>query len=1684
MSASDDLHARAAALGIAAGFHDIHGRWHTPSDDTLRTLVDCLERGPRDSMLDARGWPTVLVRRVARLAEPVALTLVEAGDPARLELGLILEDGTVAAETARLEIDAATTSQVARTCRLHLPPLPTGYHSLRLHAGGQLLGETLLVVAPGRCFLPAALDDTGRLWGPSVQLYALRSERNWGIGDFTDLRLLLEQWASRGASLVGLNPLHALFLDAPTQASPYSPSSRLFLNPLYLDVERIAERQHCRAVQARTRSPEFLARLQQLRASPLVDYAAVAAVKLEVLALLHADFQERHAKTGDARGRAFERWRQARGVELRRYAVWAALREHFARTAGAPRAWQDWPEEYRDPDAPAVAAFAIEHAAQVDFFEYLQWQSDVQLAELAARARALGMPVGLYGDVAVSVDRAGSDTWAHQDWFAGDATIGAPPDDFSLEGQNWGLPPWYPAALRRSAYAPFIALLRSGMRHMGALRLDHVMGLLRLYWIPPGASARDGAYVHYPLDDLLSLLALESERHRCVVIGEDLGTVPDEVRRALADVGVLSYRLLYFERLDAGDFRPPADYPTQALVAAATHDLPTLAGYWEGGDLALRFALGLFPTDEMRQQQIVARADARARLLLLLERQGLLPAGATADPQSLPQMTPALARALHVLLARTPSKLLLVQLEDVLCMREQVNLPGTVDEHPNWRRKLDLSLERWPQDERFVDLCAALRSERPTHAVAQMTGCADSACVIPRATYRLQLNRDFTFVHACALVPALAQLGISHVYCSPILRARPGSTHGYDIVAHDMLNPEIGSAAEFAALVAELHAHGMGLIIDVVPNHMGVMGADNDWWLNVLEHGPAAMCGDFFDIDWQAADGRVLLPVLGEHYGSVLESGGLSLVLAAESGTISLWYHQHRFPLDPATYSELLEQALRLAPPQTFAPTTREAVESLATALSHLPPRTASGSDARHARRRDSDAHKARLVALLEEDAAFALGMEFALARYNGHVGEVESFDALHALLERQAYRLAYWRVAADEINYRRFFDIDDLAGLRVEDPAVFDATHRYLLDLVVDGSIAGLRIDHPDGLYDPARYFSRLQEHVAARRGAQDPAVAHGALPLYVVAEKILAPHETLPQDWAVHGTTGYDFANLVNGLFVDGRARARLERCYRSFVGDSRKWDEVVYAAKRDVIESSLASEMTVLSARLLRIARSDRHTRDFTLNSLRRALTEVVASFPVYRTYVQTEPAVLAPAAARRYVDWAIGSARRRARSADVSVMEFLRRVLLGESLDGAAPALAADMRAFIGRFQQYTAPVCAKGVEDTAFYRYVPLLSLNEVGGGSGAFGTSIAGFHRENARRLRNWPHAMLAASTHDTKRAEDLRARLNALSEMPAAWRLSLRRWTRLNRSRKRTLAGEVAPTRKDEYLLYQTLLGSFPDGTLDAAALDAYRARIVRYMIKAAREAKTESSWINVDHAYEEALTGFVDGLLGRLDGNRFLDDFLPLQRRIAAIGALNSLAQTLLRLTVPGVPDVYQGTERRDYSLVDPDNRRAVDPAHLGALLDGLATRTEVPRADDDEAKAWLMQRLLAYRCHHADLFQQGEYLPLKTLGAHADHLVAFARRHDETLLIVVVPRLVHALLAEHDTHIAAAAWGDTAVEIESGWPAAFDDLLSGATLATAAGAGSKVLRATDVLARFPVAALVTRPSTQRTR
>ncbi len=710
MSRHQRLRELGAAYGIAHGYHDIWGGWHEPGAQTLAALLGAqgIDTGD-DAAIDralaaaaARRWRRVLEPvQVARAGEALRLPVVVpgTGDP-QVEWTLTTEDG--AAHSGEIpssalevlearELDGTPLRRVA----LALEPPALGYHRLEVRVDGGEPATLRLVIAPARCHLPDALAGGTRVWGVTVQLYALRSARNWGMGDLGDLRVAVDALASLGADLVGLNPLHAPFLDRPESASPYSPSSRRFLNPLYLDVEALEDFATSPRASDLVRSAPFGDRLAAIREAELVDHRSVAALKLETLELVHADFHAQHVGQGTEREQAFEAFRARSGEALRRHAIFEAL--------GADAAWHGADPASADP-------------LRVELHEYLQWQCAHQLEGCAAHARDVGMRVGLYMDLAVGADAAGAEIWSAPQTFATGASIGAPPDDFSPTGQVWNLPPWRPEALVELGYEPFIETLRAAMRSAGALRIDHVVGLLRQFWVPAALAPGDGAYVAYPLHDLLSILALESERHACVVVGEDLGTVPDEMRAALHEHGVLSYRVLYFERHWHGDhsFKRPQELPADALVTVSTHDLPTLAGFWTGHDLELRDALGLLPGDRPIEVSREHRAGERAALLAVLEEQGLVQAEPV-EPQDGPQdggLPFELALAVHCYVARAPSLLMSVQIEDVLGIVDQANVPGTVNEQPNWRRRITLPVERWASDPRLVALSRSVGDER------------------------------------------------------------------------------------------------------------------------------------------------------------------------------------------------------------------------------------------------------------------------------------------------------------------------------------------------------------------------------------------------------------------------------------------------------------------------------------------------------------------------------------------------------------------------------------------------------------------------------------------------------------------------------------------------------------------------------------------------------------------------------------------------------------------------------------------------------------------------------------------------------------------------------------------------------------------------------------------------------------
>jgi (1->4)-alpha-D-glucan 1-alpha-D-glucosylmutase len=962
---------------------------------------------------------------------------------------------------------------------------------------------------------------------------------------------------------------------------------------------------------------------------------------------------------------------------------------------------------------------------------------------------------------------------------------------------------------------------------------------------------------------------------------------------------------------------------------------------------------------------------------------------------------------------------------------------------------------------------------------------------IPLATYRLQLNREFTFNQATEIVPYLAALGISHAYVSPFLKARPGSMHGYDIVDHNSLNPEIGSAADLDRLVDTLHEHGMGLVLDIVPNHMGVMGSDNAWWLDVLENGESSMYANFFDIDWQPLkeelQGKVLVPVLHDQYGVVLESGDLKLVFHPERGEFDITYHEHRFPVDPQEYPRILQHC-GTGKIEIVGDPDRETIEfqSLMSGFRNLPGRHEISSERIAERNRDKEIYKKRLAELCARSSETAGCILRAVELINGEPGNASSFDDLHELIKAQAFRLADWRVASDDINYRRFFDTNDLAGIRMENENVFEATHRLILRLIGEGKVDGLRLDHPDGLYDPAQYFERLSRGIASARNAgasNDEAGSPREESFYVVIEKILTGAERLPPEWAVSGTTGYDFSNILNGLFVESSAATRMERIYRYFTGESVDYEELAYRCRKLIMRVALVSELNVLANRLARIALSKRRTCDFTLNGLRDALTEVVANFPVYRTYLTTSGVSENDT---RYIRLAIASAKWRSPAADTSIFDFLSEVLLTRIIERHDPGYENAVRTFAMKFQQFTSPVMAKGLEDTAFYRYNRLISLNDVGGDLHRFGITASEFHFANQERLQSWPATMLATSTHDSKRSEDVRARINVLSEIPGLWRLRVRHWRRFNRDLKRMVNDRPAPSSNDEYLLYQTLIGAWPSDSAvghDKETDATFSERIENFMLKAIREAKKNTSWINRNEEYEAAVSSFVKLLVTPSEENQFLADFLPFQRRVARIGLWNSLSQTLLKLTSPGVPDIYQGNELLDFSLVDPDNRRPVDYVYrqqvfecvrkMGNPADASSIAKLLEAPEDGRLKLYLTWKALSLRQRHPEVFQQGEYLPLTVEGSRANHVVAFCRRFANSSVLVIVPRLVATLLHNEDAPPSGPqVWEDSRVLLPDNPPKKYCNVLTGALVDVRTAENSSSINVSEIFGTLPIA------------
>jgi (1->4)-alpha-D-glucan 1-alpha-D-glucosylmutase len=941
---------------------------------------------------------------------------------------------------------------------------------------------------------------------------------------------------------------------------------------------------------------------------------------------------------------------------------------------------------------------------------------------------------------------------------------------------------------------------------------------------------------------------------------------------------------------------------------------------------------------------------------------------------------------------------------------------------------------------------------------------------VPSATYRLQLSGRFRFADARALIPYLHQLGITDVYLSPVLTARSVSSHGYDLVDPTRLNPELGQEEDFEELTRDLRRHDMGLLLDIVPNHMAA-SPENPWWMDVLESGPGSPYAAHFDIDWDAGAGRLTLPVLGRPYRETLEKG--EIVLALDERGLYVRYYDLRFPTDVKSYGAVLSQRLGdLRETLASSHAGLQGLTRIIDKIGRLPERGEAGSDLVAARQRNKETIKSNLWTLCNAYPEIKRFLEENVRLFNSVKAEPHGSRLLDQLLAEQAYRLVFWRTGIQEINYRRFFDISDLVGIRVEDAKVFEAVHGLIIRLAREGKVTGLRVDHIDGLYEPLGYLRRLRRSVGPQAGQKQ---LHSSF--YVLVEKILTGQEALPEEWPVCGTTGYDFLNALNGVFVDRKGVEQLKAAYATFTGRKTPFGDVVYQQKRRLAMELFPGELRSLADALELLARDDAGGRRLDRKKLEDALLEVAACFPVYRTYVRDYTVSKRD---RQYIEDAVREASQRSSATRGAAFDLLRRVLLLDT----PPSLAGRRRVawlrFIMRWQQFTGPLMAKGLEDTALYLYNPLLSLNDVGGDPDGV-TDVATFHRRNQNMAERWPHTLNTTSTHDTKRSEDVRARINVLSETPEEWGKRLSRWSRWNNIHKRLVHGEPVPDANEETLLYQTLIGGWP---LEEDEAPAFGERVKAYVVKAAREAKTRTSWLDPDAEHERALVEFVDAVLSRRNDNRFLSDLRQFQEMIAYYGAINSLSQVLLKIASSGAPDLYQGCELWDLSLVDPDNRRPVDFPRRTRLVEELRRRESEDLAallgdllahwQDGRVKMYLTAKALAFRRENAGLFADGEYLALSAAGAKREHVVTFARRKGRLWALVAVPRLIAKLTPPGELRPEAGVWGRSAIILPKEAPDGWLNVLTQERLDATRSPSGKGLPLRAVFGRFPVALL----------
>jgi (1->4)-alpha-D-glucan 1-alpha-D-glucosylmutase len=1463
--------------------------------------------------------PVLVIKQPELPVIQLRLSKKELGKP--FEWVLIEENGNVHRDwftTQNLSMSIYRVFKKRGTFYQFALPLPVnpgmGYHTLKIinEAGKEV--SMKLIVTPEKCYIPPAMKDISRINGPRLDLY---NKDNFLNADYRYIRSIINNISIERATTVAIGAINTNSLNHDEKFVSYLPSNRFMFNVVFLNLEDIMDYLEDRSIQLSLLLNEFYEKGRQFSKGEDVEFSELYKLKLKILKKLYYSFREYHINVNSPRSKEFQFYLSQKGDILRNLSLFEALQEYFYNEFEEYKTWHEWPEAYQNPDSEVVKSFLHNNIELVQFYEFLQWQADIQLGEAGKASYRNGLNIGLFSTLPFNVDPEGSATWLNQDYFAFGAR-------YMIEKPEENDTPVYsvpmlPHKLIENAYEYFINYIRPNMNHVGAIEIDNIIGLEYLHWFTSEDFTDKGFFVKYPLEDLLGIIALESHRQRCMIISDDYTRLSPRIKQIIMRYGIV----------------------TRSVV----------------------------------------------------------------------------------------------ELKDVVNEEEARNLFGKV--------RPDIDIDRGVVDPAVCYLEDTFKTR------------------IPLATYRFQFNQDFTFRDAMHLVPYLKKLGVTHCYASPLLCSRENSTHGYDIINHNAFNPSLGSIDDFYQFVDELHRHDMGLIVDIVPNHMGV-NKENAWWMDVLENGPSSEYATYFDIDWNPLKaelfGKVLIPVLGDHYGNILASGQLKFKFSQETGKITLYYYEHEFPINPSSYPVILDYRSEVLATRIGSSSTDYLeYQSIITEFKNLPRQTETDPERIKERIREKDIAFKRLASLCQHNYRVGEFIIENLYDFQAKPNDPVSHRRLHNLLEEQAYRLAYWRVSSDEINYRRFFDINELAGLAVNNPAVFTGTHKFILDLVKQGKIDGLRIDHPDGLYDPAQYFYRLQDEAARKlRVPFDPEagalLGKDTLPIYVVVEKILAPFERLPEIWAVHGSVGYEFLNSVCNLFVDKDNEKKFTRIYHRFIGAPVNFQELVVACKKLIMNRSLTGELNVLSNYINKISESYFKTRDYTLNSLRDALIEVIAHFPVYRTYITSQYKSNKDV---DYIKWAVGAAEKQSLTTDPSIFDFIEKVLLVEFEEDTESEEYQQILRFAMKFQQYTGPLMAKGLEDTSFYRYNRLIALNEVGGEPIHFGLYPNDFHTHNKSRQDYTPFNMLSTSTHDTKRSEDVRARLCVLSEIPDIWQKKVNRWSHLNKMKKTTVEEQVYPDKNDEYLFYQTLVGIWPSHTVDETELKTLIERLEGYMIKATREAKNHTSWVNVNSQYEEALCSFIRRVLTAPEKHPFWKDFLPFQQEIALRGYLNSVSQALVKFTVPGVPDIYQGNEIIDLSLVDPDNRRPVDYQYRREALDNLWPLIEYRSENqehqpeifsemllpmhNDNFKLFVTTVCLNFRREHSSLFNYGVYYSLNVIGELAENLVSYCRKLDNEAIMVVIPRLMYRFVSsETPWPIGEDIWGETAIEI----PEVFED------------------------------------------